>query len=129
MNEEQGLIKISSGLLAALSKGQLNLQVFKQDILVLQCIVAGTSHQALDSVESSLRGAVKLEVAREANNQFDPFAVALHFQGVKIGYVPRDKNEVIARLLDAGKTFFAVIQASDREGKWLKLDVRVFIQD
>jgi hypothetical protein len=129
MNEEQGLIKISSGLLAALSKGQLNLQVFKQDILVLQCIVAGTSHQALDSVESSLRGAVKLEVVREANNQFDPFAVALHFQGVKIGYVPRDKNEVIARLLDAGKTFFAVIQASDREGKWLKLDVRVFIQD
>ena len=129
MNEEQGLINISSGLLAALSKGELNINVFKQDILVLQCIVAGTSHQTLDNVEPNLRGAAKLEVVREGKNEFDPFAVALHFHGVKVGYVPREKNEVIARLLDAGKSFFAIIQASAREGKWLKLEVKVFIQD
>ena len=129
MNEEQGLIKVSPGLLAALSRGELNFNVFKNDILVLECIVAGTTYQNLDAVEANLNAQVKLAVIREANNQFDRFAVALYFEGIKVGYIPRDKNEVIARLMDAGKSFFSLIQAGDREGKWLKLEVKVYIQD
>jgi hypothetical protein len=41
INEEQGLIKVSSGLLSDLSSGQLNIDVFKKEILVLECMVVG----------------------------------------------------------------------------------------
>ena len=123
------LIVINTGLLNALSKGQLNIDVFKKDLLALECKVAGTSFRKLDSVEAELTNTVKLEMKREAKNEFDDYAIALYFKEVKVGYVPRDKNEVIARLMDAGKGFYATIQASSMEGKWLKLDIKIFMQD
>jgi len=129
INEEQGLIKVSSGLLSALSSGQLNIDVFKKEILVLECMVAGTSFRKLDTIEADLAATVKLDIKREAKNEFDKFAVALYYKAVKVGYIPRDKNEVIARLMDAGKSFYATIEAREWEGTWLRLDVKIYIKD
>jgi len=83
----------------------------------------------LNDVEAALNKEVKLELKREPQNEYDHFAIALHFEKHKIGYIPRDKNEVIARLMDAGKNFFATIQAKEWEGNWLKVEVRVYLKD
>ena len=125
----QDLIKVDAKLLAALSKGGISLDVFSKDILVLECLVAGTSFRKLNDVEAALNKEVKLELKREPQNEYDHFAIALHFEKHKIGYIPRDKNEVIARLMDAGKNFFATIQAKEWEGNWLKVEVRVYLKD
>src|SRR5512138_1408057 len=98
MTEQQNsLIKVNAPLLAALSKGLGNLQVMQQDILVLQCQVAGTSFRNLQEVEPSLVNEIRLEMKREPANEYDNLAIALYFDQHKIGYIPRDKNEVIAR--------------------------------
>jgi len=123
------LIKVDAKLLAALSKGGISLDVFSKDILALECLVAGTSFRKLNDVEAALNKEVKLELKREPQNEYDHFAIALHFEKHKIGYIPRDKNEVIARLMDAGKNFFATIQAKEWEGNWLKVEVRVYLKD
>lgn len=128
-DQSQSLIKVNPSLLAALSKGGLSLNVFGKDILVLECIVAGTSFRKLSELEPSLTAEVKLEMKREPDNKFDEYAIALHFENNKIGYIPRDKNEVIARLMDAGKAFFATIYAKDWEGNWLKIEVKVYLKD
>ena len=127
--QNQGLIKVDAKLLAALSKGAISLDVFSKDILALECLVAGTSFRKLNDVEAALNKEVKLELKREPQNEYDHFAIALHFEKHKIGYIPRDKNEVIARLMDAGKNFFATIQAKEWEGNWLKVEVRVYLKD
>jgi HIRAN domain len=127
--ENGSLIKVNSGLLSALSAGQLNIDVFRKEILVLECLVAGTSFRKLDKVEAELLCTVQLEMKREAQNEFDEFAIALFFTDVKVGYIPRDKNEVIARLMDAGKAFYATIKAKEWEGNWLRLDIKVFMND
>ncbi len=127
--QNQSLIKVNPHLLAALSRGGLSLQVLGKDILVLECIVAGTSFRKLGELEPSLTAEVTLEMKREAGNKFDDFAIALHFEKNKIGYIPRDKNEVIARLMDAGKAFFATIKAKDYEGNWLKIEIKVYLKD
>jgi len=127
--EEQGLIKVNSGLLSALSRGQLNINVFQKEILVLECMVAGTSFRKLDSIDADLAATVKLDLKRESRNEFDKFAVALYYKAVKVGYIPKDKNEVIARLMDAGKSFYATIAAKDWEGTWLRLDIKIYIKD
>ena len=125
----QDLIKVDAKLLAALSKGGISLDVFSKDILALECLVAGTSFRKLNDVEAALNKEVKLELKREPQNEYDHFAIALHFEKHKIGYIPRDKNEVIARLMDAGKNFFATIQAKEWEGNRLKVEVRVYLKD
>ena len=95
----------------------------------MECMVAGTSFRKLDEVEAELTATVKLDIKREAKNEFDQFAVALHFSDTKVGYIPKDKNEVIARLMDAGKSFYATVEAKEWEGNWLRLDVRVVMKD
>ena len=128
-NDNNSIIKINPGLLEALSKGQLNIDVFKKEIMVLECMVAGTSFRKLDKVEAELLSTVQLEMKREGQNEFDQFAIALHFKEIKIGYIPKDKNQVIARLMDAGKAFYSTIQAKEWEGNWLRLDVKVYMKD
>ena len=129
MNQNESLIKVNPGLLSALSKGSFSLDVFAREILVLQCLIAGTSFRKLDKVQDDLNETVQLEMKREGNNEFDNFAVALWFQNTKVGYIPKDKNEVVARLMDAGKQFYATICAKEMEGNWLKLEIKVMLKD
>lgn len=129
METEQSLIKVNSGLLAALSSGAININVLPKEILVLECIAAGTSFRRLNKVEKQLEAQVKLTLKREPENEYDEFAVALYFANEKTGYIPKTKNEVIARMMDAGKQFYAVLQAKEWEGNWLRLDIKVYLKD
>ncbi len=97
MIAERGLIKINPGLLATLSKGGLNLNVFSKEVVVLQCLVAGTSFRSFNNIEDQLVASVKLSIQRESKNEHDPFAVSLWYEKIKVGYIPKSKNEVIAR--------------------------------
>ena len=58
----------------------------------------------------------------------DQFAISLYFKEIKAGYIPKEKNQVIARLMDAGKAFYATIQAKEWEGNWLRLDVKLYMK-
>ncbi len=129
MNNEQSLIKVNPGLLSALSKGNFSLDVFAREILVLECLIAGTSFRRLDKVQDELKETVQLEMKREGENEFDQFAIALWFLDTKVGYIPKDKNEVLARLMDEGKQFYANINAKEKEGNWLKLEIKVMLID
>ena len=50
-------------------------------------------------------------------------------KGQKLGYVPRDRNEVIARLMDAGKLIFGKLERKQWRDDWLKADIRVYMRD
>lgn len=77
--QNNSLIKISTGLLAAINSGNFSIDVFSKDILVLTCLVAGTSFRKLKDIEPKLEQLVKIDIKREAGNKFDEFAVALFF--------------------------------------------------
>lgn len=129
MQTEESLIKVNSGLLAALNSGAISIDVMPKEILVLESIVAGTSFRKLGKVEKQLQSQVKLTLKREADNEYDEFAIALYFEKEKIGFIPKTKNEVIARLMDAGKQFYALLEAKEWEGNWLRLDIKVYLKD
>ena len=129
MNHEQSLIKVNNGLLSALSQGFISLDVFPRETLVLKCLVAGTSFRKLEKVRDELIETVRLEMKREGDNEFDHFAIGLWYYDTKVGYIPREENEVIARLMDAGKQFFAMIASKEIEGNWLKLYINVMLKE
>lgn len=129
MEQSDSLIKINTGLLAALSSGAISIDVMPKEILVLECLVAGTSFRKLQDLEPELISEVKLELKRDHKNEHDKMAVELLFNKNKIGYIPKEKNEVIARLLDAGKSFFGILHAKEWEGNWLRLDIKIYLKD
>ena len=46
----------------------------------------------------------KLELVREAENKYDPKAVAIYYKDYKLGFVPRGENEDLSHFLDMGHT-------------------------
>lgn len=103
---------------------------FVREVFLMECHVAGTSHRALEEVEPTLAPGNPLVFQREPKNPVDALAIRiLDGQGRQLGYVPRERNEVIARLLDAGKVIFGKLDAKEWRGRWLKLDLRVFLRD
>lgn len=51
---------------------------------------------------NSLEVGTKLKMKREANNKFDAYAVALYFNGYKLGFIPRSQNKEISKFLEMG---------------------------
>lgn len=128
--QNQSLIKLSGGLLGAMAQpGGLGISVFAQEILVLKCIVAGTSFRNFSEETEKFVLAENMLLKREPKNEHDEFAVAVYQHEVKAGYLPRDKNEVIARLLDGGKNLYARLTEKEWEGNWLRLEIDVFLKD
>jgi hypothetical protein len=129
-DDNKNIIKVNPALLAALQKGGgIGLDVFAKDILVLQCVIAGTTFTKISKHVAQLIAKTELTVKREGKNKFDEFAIALLYNDTKIGYIPRDRNEVIARLMDAGKQFSAIITLSETEGTWAKIEIDVMLKD
>lgn len=124
-----GLIKINPALLA-LVKGSNSLLPFSRELVVLECHVAGTSYLDLASIEPRLNPNDRFLLIRETENEHDKFAVAIYTSdNEKLGYLPRAKNETIARLLDAGKMIFAVLRSKQWVDQWLKLELVVWLVD
>ena len=49
-----------------------------------------------------LKIGTKLELVREADNRFDPYAVAIYYGEYKLGFIPRGSNHDISKYLDMG---------------------------
>jgi hypothetical protein len=66
--------------------------VYKPSRSLMDFHIAGFGHHEGLSVISDLRLGTKVELRHEPNNPYDPHAVAIYFNGNKIGYVPQGKN-------------------------------------
>ena len=104
---------------------------FVQEIFLIQCTIAGTTHvEKIEEKTAELIPGTLLAFRREPENPFDALAILiLNGRGEKIGYVPRAKNEVLARLMDAGKLLFGRVEAKTTLGDWINISVKVFMRD
>ena len=119
-----------AALLAHLAGGGGVPMPFGRDILLLHCHVAGTGYRDLDNIEPELAPGEELVLRREPDNAHDALAIRVQrSDGTLLGYVPRQNNEVLARLMDAGKLLVARLTAKDWEDDWLRLDVEVLLRE
>lgn len=104
---------------------------FEHDIFLFNTHVAGTSHvEGIVEMEPYLKVDDKLDFFREPDNQYDKSAIVIkNTDGVKIGYVPQKDNIIFSRLMDAGKLLFGRIAEKEIQGKWLKMDIKVYLQE
>lgn len=74
----------------------------------------------------------RVDLVPEPSNPHDSDAVAIRFHGMKLGYVPREENAALARMLYFGHrdAFEAVVQqVSPDRSPWHQVRVGVFVTD
>ncbi len=105
-------------------------QPFARDILLLECHIAGTGWRGLTEIEPGLQIGDEFFLQREPENTHDAWAIkVLTGDDEHLGYLPRAKNETVARLLDAGKTVYAKLTDKSWKDDWLRLDVEVMMRE
>lgn len=122
-SELLGLMHNSSGLTMP--------KPYEKDIFLFDSYVAGTSHiEGITELEPYLSIGDRLDFFRETDNQYDKEAIVIKTKsGVKVGYVPRKDNVIFARLMDAGKLLFAKISEKKKVGEWVRLEIKIYLQE
>ncbi len=121
-------------LIAIAGFGSFNLQTLipKRKIYLQQFFVAGFRHYKGMEMLPYMEASDLLELRREPENEHDDCAIALYWQQEKIGYIPAELNEMLAKLLDAqALPLLGMITHLNREVKpWENVVAAVyFLQD
>lgn len=91
-------------------------------LVVHSAPLAGAQYYALDGLGTRLRVGDALTLVREPDNRHDPRAIRVEWRGVKLGYVPRRENRLLAAALDAGERLSArVAQVGEDADPWRRL--------
>ncbi|GAB4447266.1 MAG: HIRAN domain-containing protein [Anaerolineae bacterium] len=97
-------------------------------ILLQTSPLAGFQYYDGEAIWSQLALEERLELRREAANQYDEFAIEVWWRGRKLGYLPRGENETIAAMMDRGETFFGRIsRLRDGKNPWERLELQVWL--
>lgn len=103
---------------------------FAQDIMLARMHVAGTNYYDAEEVAERLSSGQRFSLRREPENMHDKFAIeVLTTEGHKLGYIPRQYNEIPARLMDAGKRLFVQMESIKKQGQWLEIQLSLYMQD
>ena len=104
---------------------------FEQEIFLLEVQIAGTSY--IDYIELTLmhmQVGDRLICRREPDNYHDEWAIRFYtLDGEPIGYIPKRQNQILARLMDAGKEIYGRYQSQEKTGDWLKVMAKVYMRD
>ena len=121
----------SGGLLKSLHSELQTPKPYAEDVFLLATVVAGTTHVVgIEELEPFLRQGERLELIRVPENPSDPNAIKIFTRDkVKIGYVPRKDNQILARLMDAGKLLYAVIREKRWQADWLQLGIDIYMTE
>ena len=124
----------AGGVIAAVNAGGTPLSVpvpFQNRIVLYESIrVAGTTHvHGIDAIAEQLEPGTELRLERDPGNLADAWAIKVFAGGNRIGYVPADCNEVLARLMDGGKALSAKLLDKEKVGTWNKFHMEVSLDD
>lgn len=100
-----------------------------QKVYLLQCFVRGFQYYEGPNMIHEINESGLLELVREPENKYDKNAIALYFNQKKIGFIPRESNEMLAVLLDTGllelQAEVTYIEPSAMD--WEKIHVAVYV--
>ena len=95
-------------------------------LMLNRFFVAGFQYHDGARVLPYLKPGQDLDLVAEPSNPHDRFAVAVLWQGSKLGYVPRTDNKHLSRLLaQKAELFCRVIGTTPDENPWRAVKVEV----
>lgn len=113
-------------LLAGAGNALAQQPVAEAKIYLQSSRLAGFKYYEGRKMWPQLRVGDALTLVREAENPHDGNAIAVEWQGHKLGHVPRTDNAALARFMDHGQRLEARISALPKEkrrGRWIEFEV------
>jgi len=104
---------------------------FAKQIYLVSASIAGAYfvENIYDLLEEIKIGA-KLRFVREPDNKYDELAILVKDQNNnKLGYVPREKNPILARLMDAGKLIYGTVKSVNNDDNYINIEMEIFMDD
>lgn len=99
-------------------------------VLIEGARIAGTTHICgIDEIVERVEVGDELRFEREPGNLADYWAIKVYAGDDRIGFVPADCNEVLARLMDGGKALSGRLTGKEKVGTWNKLRMDVSLDD
>jgi len=104
---------------------------FFRQIYLISASIAGLFyvediHDLLDKIKLES----KLRFVREPDNKHDKLAILVRDQNDnKLGYVPREKNPILARLMDAGKHIYGTVKELNNDDRYMNVEMEIFMDD
>ena len=104
---------------------------FKNRICLIEDThVAGTTHiKGIEQIAAGIAEGQELRLEREPDNLHDRWAIRVYAGDKRIGFVPCDTNEILARLMDGGKCVGAKATYQEKLGIWNKIHMEVYLDD
>lgn len=99
-----------------------------QALVVQDSPLAGFQHHAGERLWADLAEGQPLDLVREPDNRHDRRAVAIHWRGQRLGYLPAFESTAVAQMLDRGVPLQAEILALEASANpWRRVRVRVWL--
>ena len=132
MNE---LIHITeSNIVSILNSGKIGFDIskpFSRQIYLISASIAGSYYvDNISDLLDEIKEGTKLRFIREPDNQYDELAIIVKDQNDnKLGYVPRKKNLILARLMDAGKLIYGTVKTINNDDSYINIEMEIFMDD
>jgi HIRAN domain len=99
----------------------------KEAKVIYQSFVRGFVYSPCLSQLSSMKPNELLQIIREPDNEYDPFALALYHKNQKVGFVPAEDNYIISQLMDAGHGHFTaeIVNIDSHAPTWEQVEFRI----
>lgn len=103
----------------------------KRSIFLLETTVAGITYISnIDRIIESMNIWDELILYREPENPNDKHAIRIEtINREKIGYIPRQNNVIISRLMDAGKEIVGEVEEIESRGNWFRIIFAIFLHE
>lgn len=98
-----------------------------QTLCIYDNYIRGTNYylKHIDTIDFTQSPAV--ELVREKDNHYDSFAIAIHINDQKVGYIAAYENIILANLLDEGADLQVKVKENPEGNSFNHLFVQVFM--
>jgi len=125
--DDTNIVSILSSWKSGLDVGK----PFSKQIYLISASIAGLYYvDNIDDILDEIKLESRLLFIREPDNQYDELAILVKDKnGNKLGYVPRKKNPILARLMDAGKHIYGTVKKIKNDDSYVDIEMEIFMDD
>lgn len=123
-------VLLGGALLFVPKQSPENKPLATKEIRLSSPYIAGFQYYRGIEMEQMLKENDSLILKREPQNPHDCYAIEVYNGSIKLGYLPREENKVIARIMDQGMTVKArIIKIKPEEHPYRRIKVNVFYEE
>lgn len=104
-------------------------EIHKNTIKIIDFYIAGYVYYDGENIENRIGKNEILTIKRESTNIHDSYAIEIYWNNYKLGYVPRQHNEILAKIMDSDINLYAKIKSINKsDPTWERVIIEIYME-